>query len=200
MWLGYQPPLKNTLPLSCQAFPALNQQTAQARPPPPPPRFRPFPPLYWFFAYKPFLSLNISDFNLYFMWKLQLFRHFPLSQQSPSKSQGPLKLPFWKSSWRLNPPPPLQKGGAAHYAGLPPHPRQLGKPCQHVRSLINFKKARKSHPHHHITCFLPLCSRVVILHIGHITDPLVIWPMQSRVEKGPSWLFFPNHFVPLFRQ
>ena len=49
-------------------------------------------------------------------------------------------------------------------------------------------------------CFLPLWSRVVILHICRITDPPVIWPMRSRVEKWPSQLFIPNHFVTLFRQ
>ena len=43
------------------------------------------------FAYKNFLSLNISDFNLFFMLKLQtpLFLKKaspPLSQQPPSKS------------------------------------------------------------------------------------------------------------------
>ena len=47
------------------------------------------------FAYKLFLSLNISDFNLFFMWKLQPSwkKSPPLSQQPPSKSWGPVKSP-----------------------------------------------------------------------------------------------------------
>ena len=73
------------------------------------------------FAHKLFLSLNISDFNLFFMWKLQ-------PPPSPEKShplfpsKSPLKVaalsspPFfkiWLESW---PPLPLQKGGGgAHY-------------------------------------------------------------------------------------
>ena len=71
----------------------------------------------------------------------------------------------------------------------------VGKSCQHVWSLINFKWAGKSHPHHNMTSlFIPMWSRVGVLHIGHITDLPVIW------HKGPSWLFIPNHFVPFSRQ
>ena len=65
----------------------------------------------------------------------------------------------------------------------PHHPSPT---CQHVWSLINFKRARNSHPHHNMACFLPLWSKVRILHLGHITDLPVISSMQSRVEKGPS--------------
>ena len=70
------------------------------------------------FADQLFLSLNISDFNLFFMWKLQPLpkkSHPPLSQQPPLKveflpSPSP---PFWKFSWRFNPssPFPCKKGG-----------------------------------------------------------------------------------------
>ena len=47
------------------------------------------------FAYKLFLSLNISDFSLSFMWKLhpRPENRSPLSQQSHSKSWGHVKLP-----------------------------------------------------------------------------------------------------------
>ena len=39
------------------------------------------------------------------------------------------------------------------------HPHQYGKPSQHVWSLINFKRARKSLPHHNISpLFLCLCE------------------------------------------
>ena len=76
------------------------------------------------FAYKPFLSLNISDSNLFFMWQLQL----PLKKVAPLfPSNLPLKVqvlsspPFWKFGLRLNTPPPLQKGGGgggARYISL----------------------------------------------------------------------------------
>ena len=61
-------------------------------------------------VYKLFLSLNISDFSLSFVKKLQprLKKVTPLSQQPPSKNWGPVKPPpFWKSGRRFNPPPPL---------------------------------------------------------------------------------------------
>ena len=45
--------------------------------------------------------------------------HPPLSQQTPSKSWGPIKPPFWKFGWRLNPPPPQQNKGDAHYVNKP---------------------------------------------------------------------------------
>ena len=51
------------------------------------------------FAYKVFLSLNISYFSLFFIGKLQLFlekSHPPLSQKTPSKSCGPVKTLFLK--------------------------------------------------------------------------------------------------------
>ena len=73
-------------------------------------------------AYKLFLSLNISDLNLFFMWKLQypppLWKKSPpLSQQPPSKSWGPFKppTPFWKFGWRLNPPSSRKDGGCTLY-------------------------------------------------------------------------------------
>ena len=60
------------------------------------------------FAYKLYLSLNISDFNLFFMWKLEppWKKSPPLSQQPSSNSWGLVKPPplFWKFGWRLNPP------------------------------------------------------------------------------------------------
>ena len=48
------------------------------------------------FAYKLFLSLNISDFNLILCENCTPppeKRHPPLSQQPPSKSYGPVNLP-----------------------------------------------------------------------------------------------------------
>ena len=67
------------------------------------------------FAYKLFLSLNISDFNLFFMWKLQPSvkkSHPPLSQQPPSKSWGPVKLPFFENLVAGSIPPPAERGDA----------------------------------------------------------------------------------------
>ena len=49
------------------------------------------------FAYKPFLTSNTSDFDLFFMWKLQLSswkKSSPISQQFTSKSWGPVKPPI----------------------------------------------------------------------------------------------------------
>ena len=71
------------------------------------------------FAYRIFLSLNISDFNLFFMrtmpspppWK----KSSPLSQQSPSRSWIFVKLPFLKIWLEAQPlSRPCRKGGA-HY-------------------------------------------------------------------------------------
>ena len=51
------------------------------------------------FAFKIFLSLNISDFNLFFMWQLQppWKRSPPFSQQPPSKSWRPVKPPLFEN-------------------------------------------------------------------------------------------------------
>ena len=76
------------------------------------------------FAYKPFFSLNISDFIFYVKIATPPEKsHPPLSQQPHSKSQGPVKPPFWKFGWRFTPPLPPQcrkggggRGGGAHYA------------------------------------------------------------------------------------
>ena len=60
------------------------------------------------FAHKHFLSLNISDFNLFFMWKLQP----PPDKSHPLFPNNPLKVEvlssppsFWKYGCRLNPSP-----------------------------------------------------------------------------------------------
>ena len=58
------------------------------------------------FTYKVFLSLNILDFNLFFMWQLQ-----PPWKSHPTffHRNPPLKV-------EVPPPSPLQKGGGcAHY-------------------------------------------------------------------------------------
>ena len=65
------------------------------------------------FAYKVFLSLNISDFNLFLMWQLHPVpptlppekSHPFLSQQHPYKSWGHVKPPFWKIWLEAQPPP-----------------------------------------------------------------------------------------------
>ena len=84
-------------------------------------------------VYKLFLSLNISDFSLSFVKKLQppWKKSPPLSQQPPSKNWGPVKPPpFWKSGRRFNPPPPFLLGAlckctenkieqcARHFSGM----------------------------------------------------------------------------------
>ena len=77
------------------------------------------------FAYKLFLSLNISDFNLIFMWKLHPLpspteKSHPSFSATPFKSWGPVKPPFSKIWFEVQPPPPpQQKGGSAYYRGSP---------------------------------------------------------------------------------
>ena len=73
------------------------------------------------FAYKLFLSLSISDFSLFFMWKFNPPPTPPKKKSPLLSQQPPLKLrscqaprPFLKIWLGLNPPPTQQKGGA-HY-------------------------------------------------------------------------------------
>ena len=52
------------------------------------------------FTYKVFLSLNILDFNLFFMWQLQTpWKKSPhlFSQEPPSESWGPVKAPLFEN-------------------------------------------------------------------------------------------------------
>ena len=70
------------------------------------------------FAYKLFLLLNISDFNLFFMWQLQpplkkVTLSFPAT---PSKSWGPIKPPFFENLIGGSTPLPCRKKGGAHYS------------------------------------------------------------------------------------
>ena len=73
-----------------------------------------------FFAYKLFLSLNISDFNLFLCENCNAPSP-PATQLFPSNP--PLKVevlsspPYWKFGWRLN---PLQKGGGCPLWYSPP--------------------------------------------------------------------------------
>ena len=65
------------------------------------------------FVYKLFLYLNISDFSLLFMWRMQTPRGKKspfVSQQRPSKKWDPVKPHFWKFGRRLD--PSQQRGGA----------------------------------------------------------------------------------------
>ena len=84
------------------------------------------------FADQLFLSLNISDFNLLFMWKLQLppapkKSHHTLSQQPPSKSWGPVKPPLLFENLVGGSTPSAERGWGAHHDSLvswditPPH-------------------------------------------------------------------------------
>ena len=73
-----------------------------------------------FFAYKLFLSLNISDFNLFLCENCNAPSP-PATHLFPSNP--PLKVevlsspPYWKFGWRLN---PLQKGGGCPLWYSPP--------------------------------------------------------------------------------
>ena len=69
------------------------------------------------FAYKLFLSLNISHFNLFFIRHLQLpLKKFtPFFPATPSKSWGSVEPPtFWKFGWRFNPPAERGEGRGVH--------------------------------------------------------------------------------------
>ena len=64
------------------------------------------------FAYKLFLSLNVSDFNLFFMW--QVTPSFPAPR---SKGWGPVKPSLFENlvGGSTAPPPPAERGGGSHY-------------------------------------------------------------------------------------
>ena len=66
------------------------------------------------FAYRLFLSLNISDFNLFFCENCNPSpekKSPPLSQQPPLKVEVLSSPPFWKYGWRFNPPAERVKEG-----------------------------------------------------------------------------------------
>ena len=68
------------------------------------------------FVYKLFLTLNISDFILFFcrIATLPGKCYSPFFQQSPSQSWSPLKPPpFWKFRGRFK--PPSRRSGCAHF-------------------------------------------------------------------------------------
>ena len=97
------------------------------------------------FAYKLFLSLNISDLNLFFMWQLQHppppLKNVtpPLSQQPPSKNWGPFKHPFLKI-W-LEAQTPCRKGRGAHYETQISNTRKRREICSKVT--IKSRERRK---------------------------------------------------------
>ena len=72
------------------------------------------------FVYKIFLSLNISDFSLYFMWKLQpISKRSPtLSHQPSSENQGPVKPMLFQNSVAVPTSPPQQKRVESGYGTL----------------------------------------------------------------------------------
>ena len=73
-----------------------------------------------YFCLWSFLLLNISDLNLFFMWKLQppwkkSHSSFPAT---PSKRWGPVKPSFLKI-WLKAQPPPAERGGCTLWACCP---------------------------------------------------------------------------------
>ena len=103
------------------------------------------------FAYKLFLSLNISNFNLFFSWKLQPptpppppeKSHHPLSQQPPSKSWRPVKPPLFENLvGGLTPtptPPPLQQKGGVHTMRPKPQEQDFSQIQELSRNNVNNK-------------------------------------------------------------
>ena len=78
------------------------------------------------FAYKLFLLLNISDFNLFFYvkiaWKIMWKKSPPLSQQPPLKVEVLSSPSFWKFCFKSNRPPAppyQQKRRIAYFGGSP---------------------------------------------------------------------------------
>ena len=65
------------------------------------------------FAHKLLLSLNVSDFNLFFMWKLQPSLHPPVKSNPPLKVEVLPSPPFSLKIWLevQQPPSPKQKEG-----------------------------------------------------------------------------------------
>ena len=69
------------------------------------------------FAYKLFLSLNISDFNLFLCENcnpclIKVTTSFPAT---PSKSWGPVKHPLYENMVGDSTPPSCRKEGCTHY-------------------------------------------------------------------------------------
>ena len=105
------------------------------------------------FAYKLFLTLNISDFSLFFMWQLQPLpekSHPPLSQQPPLKVEALSSSPPFLKIWlEAHPPPPAERGGGAHYVHLVYLPQTQQENClmHHFQPCQKLKKL-------HYSCFL----------------------------------------------
>ena len=72
------------------------------------------------FAYKLFLSLNISDFNLFLCENCNpcLIKVTPSFPATPSKSWGPVKPPFLKI-WLKAQPSPAERVGCTLWACCP---------------------------------------------------------------------------------
>ena len=148
------------------------------------------------FAYKLLLSLNMSDSDLFFMWKLQ---PPPLKKVTSSFPATPLwKLrscqtppPFWKFGWRLNPLCRKGEGGGVHTKRLQMTDRNLffvsvgfitqfsqylsHGPC--VWRVANERKKllRNSHKYVYLlTFFLPICLSASLSFFNYLAGCLLI--------------------------
>ena len=76
------------------------------------------------FASKLFLLLNISDFNFFFYVKIcihlpPLKKVTPSFSATPYQSGGPVKPPFLKILFQVQPPTPPSRKGGVHTLGDP---------------------------------------------------------------------------------
>ena len=81
------------------------------------------------FAYTLFLSLNISNFNVFYV-KIATppeKSRPPLSQQPSSKSWGPVKPPPFLKIWLEAQRSPCRKGQGAQYENQHVYPNKMGE-------------------------------------------------------------------------
>ena len=123
------------------------------------------------FAYKLYLSLNISDFNLFFMWKLEppWKKSPPLSQQPSSNSWGLVKPPppFFLKIW-LEAQPSLHKRGRGGC--------RLIKPDQHFQIPVSAR-----------SCVFSWTNFFLLFYYSYAKPP----------TKGLATIFF--FFIQLFK-
>ena len=152
------------------------------------------------FAYKLFLSLNISDFNLFLMWKLQpppWKTSPPLSQRSPSRSWGPVKPLLFENLVGSSTPPPytLQKrwGGGAHCV--------KGEPCEplekHQRKSMFSPELQACSYVENALCYRCFSRNLAKIYISAILKNFFFWmyAKQKTVEYSLRGVFNPLMLV-----
>ena len=151
------------------------------------------------FAYKLFLSLNISDFNLFLMWKLQTP---PWKTSPPLSSDPPLEVevlssPSFLKIWLEAQPPPytLQKrwGGGAHCV--------KGEPCEPLekhqrKSMFSLELQACSYVENAL-CYRCFSRNLAKIYISAILKNFFFWmyAKQKTVEYSLRGVFNPLMLV-----